>query len=306
MIAIDLGSNTIRFIEYDGVTWGKSYEKIVRAAEFLQATNQIGENALFRIVEAIDEAKRHLDFVNQEIVAVTTAALRMASNGEEMISRIHQQSGVLFTIIDGEHEAQLTLLAVKNRLNQINVNAERFILVDIGGGSTELIFCDKGETKAVSLPIGIVTMSEKAADKKMLGELLVDFEEHVRRFNGSLACNNPPSQLVLTSGTPTTIAAYRMGMNYSNYDPHKINGSVLTLRDCCQAYDELIGMDESTRASYVGVGRELLIATGILMVESLFKSMSLQEAIIIDDGLREGVALNYWVTGNCHQTVFDS
>ncbi|MDP3265642.1 MAG: phosphatase [Sulfuricurvum sp.] len=296
MIAIDLGSNTIRFIEYDGLRWGKSYEKIVRTAEQLQATNIIGENALVRILNAIDEAKQCLDFTNQDIVAVTTAALRMANNRVDIIAKIHQHSGILFTIIDGAREAQLTRLAVQNRLKQLHINFTNFVLADIGGGSTELISCDDAKVTSISLPIGIVTMSEKAANSTQLELLLASFEEKVRLFYSSLGEKEYETRLILTSGTPTTIAAYRMGMDYSNYNPDKINGSILTLSDCVQTYMELMTMDESMRAKYVGVGREQLIATGILMVESLLKSSDVQEAIIIDDGLREGVALDYWET----------
>lgn len=298
MIAIDLGSNTICFIEYDGVRWGKSYEKIVRTAQSLYASNRICEDALVRILDAIDEAKIRLDFSNNEVVAVTTAALRMASNGEEIIARIYDQCGIEFKIIDGEQEAQLTLTAVKNRLNELKINSASFILADIGGGSTELIACNHEKTHTVSLPIGIVTMSEKAVDAPMLHQLLDDFERKVSFFYKSLGSIADNLRLVLTSGTPTTIAAYRMGMNYSNYDPIKINGSTLTRSDCVQIYQEIMGMDESTRAVYVGVGREELIATGILMIESLFEGLNLEEAIIIDDGLREGVALDYFVNNS--------
>lgn len=294
MIAIDLGSNTIRFIEYDGFSWGKSYEKIVRAAEGLQATGMIGENALVRILEAIDEAKQYLDFSNHEVVAVTTAALRMANNGIDIISKIHASTGILFTIIDGAREAQLTLLAVQNRLRKLDIDSDSFVLSDIGGGSTELIHYDNDKVTSQSFPIGIVTMSEQASDTTQLRSLLAHFESQVALFYSSLGKNNENSRLILTSGTPTTIAAYRLGMNYANYDPEKINGSILTLNDCVLSYKELMDMDESTRASYVGVGREQLIATGILMVEYLFKGAMMKEAIIIDDGLREGVALDYW------------
>lgn len=296
MIAIDLGSNTVRFIEYDGIKWGRSYEKIVRTAQSLHATNRICEEALARILGAIDEAKTHLDFLNNEVVAVTTAALRMASNAEDIIARINEHCGIKFKIIDGEREAKLTLTAVKNRLNELQINSDRFILADIGGGSTELIACNYDKADTVSLPIGIVTMCEKAIDRPMLHQLLNDFEGKVSLFPGSLGSTVEHTRLVLTSGTPTTIAAYRMGMEYSSYDPIKINGSILTRADCVETYQELMQMDEPMRAMYVGVGREELIATGIMMVESLFKGLNLEEAIIVDDGLREGVALDYFIS----------
>lgn len=296
MIAIDLGSNTIRFIEYDGLTWGKSYEKVVRTAEGLHAANRIGENALARILGAIDEAKQCLDFSNHEVVAVTTAAMRMARNGAEIISKIQQATGILFTIIDGTREGELTLLAVQNRLRKLEIDSDSFVLSDIGGGSTELIYCNDEKVTSESFPIGIVTMSEKASNSTQLRLLLADFENKVRFFYASLGEREESPRLVLTSGTPTTIAAYRMGMNYANYDPRKINGSILTLSDCMLTYTQLMSMDESMRTRYVGVGREQVISTGILMVESLFKGLNIEEAIIVDDGLREGVALNYFIT----------
>jgi exopolyphosphatase / guanosine-5'-triphosphate,3'-diphosphate pyrophosphatase len=294
MIAIDLGSNTIRFIEYDGISWGKNYEKVVRAAEGLQATGMIGKNALVRIIAAIEEAKQCLDFSTHEVVAVTTAALRMASNGIDIISKIHSSTGILFTIIDGVREAQLTLLAVQNRLRKLHIDSNSFVLSDIGGGSTELVYCDYEKVTSESFSIGIVTMSEQASNITELRLLLADFENQVHLFYNSLGEKKDKARLVLTSGTPTTIAAYRMGMNYLNYDPHKVNGSILTLSDCKQTYTELMCMDESVRTHYVGVGREQVISTGILMVESLFIGANVQEALIIDDGLREGVALNYY------------
>lgn len=294
MIAIDLGSNTIRFIEHDGVRWGKSYEKIVRAAESLHATNMICDNAVSRICLAIEEAQSKLDFLEQDVVAVTTAALRMASNGVDVIAEIFKRTGVKFTIIDGTREAELTLLAVKNRLQQLKINSDQFCLADIGGGSSELIYYNHSKLDSISLPIGIVTMSEEAILTNNLQQLLSNFEDKIHVFHDSLGKDVQNFRLVLTSGTPTTIAAYRMGMNYTNYDANQINGSRLTLTDCQQTYLELMDMNESTRAMYVGVGREILIATGILMVESLFKSLNTDEAIIVDDGLREGVALDYW------------
>ena len=296
MIAIDLGSNTIRFIEYDGIKWGRSYEKVVRAAEGLQASNRIGENAIKRILAAINEAQQRLNFSNHEVVAVTTAAIRMASNGVEVISSIYLSTGILFTIIDGVREARLTLFAVQNRLKELNIIPDSFVLSDIGGGSTELIYYDDDKVVTKSFPIGIVTMSEQALNNTHLQELLDDFEKKVALFYASLEDKADNARLILTSGTPTTIAAYRMGMYYANYDPHKINGSILTVQDCILTHKELMSMDESTRACYVGVGREQVISTGILMIESLFKGLNIEEAIIVDDGLREGVALDYFHT----------
>lgn len=294
MIAIDLGSNTIRFIEYDGYVWGKSFEKVVRTAESLHKTSNISDNALNRILQAIDEAKTIMDFTAQPIVAYTTAAMRMAQNGAQVLEKIKEKSGISFRVIDGNKEGELTLLAVKNRLLSLNRGTENFILSDIGGGSTELIVVQGDHVEIISIPIGIVTMSEKAHNEDILTLLLEEFKEEMCRYIASLNRTLITGEFILTAGTPTTIAAYVSGMDYASYDATKINGSRLTLADCQRSYRELMNMDEHERSRYTGVGREMLIATGIRIVEALYEAFERSEAIIIDDGLREGIALEYF------------
>lgn len=289
MIAIDLGSNTIRFIEFDGVYWGKSFEKIVRTAENLHQTHCIGENAVRRIIDAINEAKQKLDFSAQTIIGYTTAAMRLAVNAEEVIAIIAESTGIVFKIINGEQEAILTLKAVRNRLGLLNIEPSNFLLADIGGGSTELTRYRDTEVETVSLNFGIVTLSEAGAEESLLEEKIRSFKIAVQE-----QITAQSTTLVLTAGTPTTIAAYLNGMNYHSYDPQKINGYHLSLSDCYKVYDALLKMDESNRAYYVGVGRESLIIAGILMVTAIYEALGCEEAIIIDDGLREGIALEYY------------
>lgn len=290
MIAIDLGSNTIRFIEYDGLNWGKSFEKIVKTAEDLHSTNIIGEKALHRIIDAITEAKTKLNFSNHDVIAYTTAAMRLASNSETIIKTIAENTGIVFTIIDSQQEANLTLNAVHYRLEALNIRPQIFVLADIGGGSTELIRCVGNDRYSVSLNMGIVTLSESAASITDLLEKMDMFKASIREAIHIA----DPFQLVLTAGTPTTIAAYLLGMDYESYDPYKINGYPLHLEDCYRVYDDLLRMDDATRVRYVGVGREKLIMAGILMVTSIYEVFGCDEAIIIDDSLREGIALEYY------------
>lgn len=286
MIAIDLGSNTIRFIEFDGKKWGKSFEKIVRTAESLHQTHRIGTPAIDRILDAIHEAKQKIDF-NQPILAYTTAAMRLASNSDDVLSAIEKHTGIVFEIIDGEQEALLTLDAVRYRLNILGNNSSAFVLADIGGGSTELTVYTQSQIKTVSLNFGIVTLAESR--EKNLEEKIRSFKEAIQN---QIGLNTLP--LVMSAGTPTTIAAYLNGMDYQSYDPQKINGYRLHLNDCYRVYEELLIMEEFERTRYVGVGRENLIIAGILMVTTIFEVLLCDEAMIIDDGLREGIALKYY------------
>jgi exopolyphosphatase/guanosine-5'-triphosphate,3'-diphosphate pyrophosphatase len=286
MIAIDLGSNTIRFIEFDGVYWGKSYEKIVRTAENLYQTHRIGENAVRRIIDAIGEAKLMLNFT-QPIRAYTTAAMRLADNSVEVLETIAKLTDILFEIIDGEKEAMLTLNAVRNRLDVLGIEPISFVLADIGGGSTELTQYSNDTIETVSLNYGIVTMSEEK--DLILNKKIQSFKSATKKY-----IHIQTTTLVLTAGTPTTIAAYLCGMDYATYDAERINGYQLRLSDCYRVYEELLGMNELERTRYVGVGRENLIIAGILMVTTVYEALGCEEAIIIDDGLREGIALEYY------------
>lgn len=290
MVAIDLGSNTIRFIEFDGERWGKSFEKIVRTAEGLYETGVIGEKAINRIIDAINEAGKQINLSEQGIVGYTTAAMRLAKNSAAVLQRIKEETGVSFVIIDAQKEAGLTLSAVRFRLSKLGITPSSFLLADIGGGSTELIRYENGKVQSESINMGIVTLSESSIGSGLLEEKIAQFKRKVRESISS----NIPEKLVLTAGTPTTIAAYLNGMDYQNYDPDKINGTLLDVKDCFRVYDELLAMDEATRTRYVGVGRENLIIAGILMVTAIYEASEHAEALIIDDGLREGIALEYF------------
>ena len=294
MIAIDLGSNTLRVIEYDGECWGKSFEKIVRTAEGLNQTNKIGIFALERILNGLDEAKKNIDFKGHVVVAITTAAMRIAENSEEILDEIRQKSGIKFSIIDGEEEARLTLMAVQNRLRAVNLSCDELLLVDIGGGSTEVVVVSNNKAASKSFPLGIVTLSERSQTKDIMNHELEFFRKNITLYIQSLALESSPKTLVLTAGTPTTIAAYLLGMDYQTYDANRINGSFLKRSDCIRVLDELLEMDETMRARYVGVGREQLIIVGIHIVEMMFDALGFNNAIVIDDGLREGVALEYF------------
>ena len=160
MIAIDLGSNTLRMVEYDGQTWGKTFEKIVRTAQGLDQSGMIQDSTVEWIITAIEEAKTLLDFEGQTIVAVTTAAMRMAHNSHDVREAFLQRTGINFRVISGEEEAKLTLMAVQHRLNALGITSPSWALVDIGGGSTEIIVVNGENSEAKSLPFGIVTMSE--------------------------------------------------------------------------------------------------------------------------------------------------
>jgi len=293
MIAIDLGSNTLRAVEFDCRTLEpvESFEKIVRTADGMHESGKIGEAAVERIVEASKEAKKILDF-SQPVAAVTTQALRKASNAEDVLERIRRECGIEFRVIDGDEEAQYTLLAVKKRLEKIGMESEKFVLADLGGGSTEILFFDSGRVESRSFDIGIVTVAQRYATVERIKQVLPSLTEDMRKYVESRRLEGfDPKLFVSTAGTPTTVAAMKLGMSYATYDAKRINGTVLHRDDLKIQMRRLLSLDEESRRELVGVGREDLIAAGILILERIYSILGFDESVVVDDGLREGVAI---------------
>jgi len=294
MIAIDLGSNSFRCIEYDCDTkiFGRSFERIVKTADKMHETGLISEGALQRVTEALKEADALLNFENHNVKAVTTQAMRMASNAQEILESIQEASGVLFKIINSDEEARLTLLAVEARLKALSIRSEHFVLIDVGGGSTEVIFYKNQKMVSQSFPIGIVTTAQVCDDGEVIEDYLDKKFQEVEHFvQQHYSSSGKPDIFVATAGTPTTMAAYLLGMNYKNYDVEKINGYKLSLAGTQKSLDGLMSLSEVQRSEIVGVGRESLILAGIVIVQKLYDTLGFSEAIVIDDGVREGVAI---------------
>jgi len=294
MIAIDLGSNTLRVLEYDCKTSKQIaiYEKVVKTADGLAEYGYINDGALARVLAAIKEVQEKIDFSSQPINAVTTEAIRRASNSTEILMRIKKETGVVFEIISGEEEARLTLLAVKNRLTKLHYASETFVLVDIGGGSTELIFHYGSQTISKSFPIGIVTIAQTYENldtiEKALPKEMVDMQMFCAEVYDT---KGKPSSFVATAGTPTTVAAMKLGFNYETYDAAKINGTSLQKEELDLYLKKLLSLPFEEREIAVGTGRSDLIAAGILIYKQLYTLLEFETCAVVDDGLREGVAL---------------
>ena len=295
MIAIDLGSNTIRMVEFDCekkiIT--NRFEKIVKTADNLVNTEVISDEAVERIIKAINEAKEKLVF--KDVSAKTTEALRKAKNSKEVLQKIEEQTGVKFEIISPEEEAYYTTIATESFIKQ-KYHYKTMFLVDIGGGSTELIIKNRKELLTESFQIGIVTVSQKY---KSIDALEYGIKQDVKPFADFIKFTKMsynPDIFVASSGTPTTIAALKIGLNYSTYDGDKVNGVELTVKDLDYWKEELLKMELKQREKLVGVGRGSLIVSGILIFIEIFKMSGFKKCIVCDLGVREGIAFDYCKT----------
>jgi len=297
VIAIDLGSNTIRAVKYDCATHTKldEFERIVKTADKLVKTQGITDDAIERIINALNDLKQRFHISeNEKIKAVATEALRSAQNKDYVLSKIKEATGIEFEIISPEAEANYTAIAVEKCLEKCDyVNHNHFLLVDIGGGSTEITLKNKENVLSESFKLGIVTLTQrhktpeaiKIAVKKRMKDIkgFLDFAFNTLR---------KPKLFVASSGTPTTIAALKLGMNYATYDAKKVNGTVLSVEDLDFWAEKLMKMEMKKREELVGVGRGDLIISGIYIFKEIFKAAKYRECVVCDDGLREGVAIS--------------
>ncbi len=294
VVAIDLGSNTCRAIEYDCATgrFGREYERIVKTADRMHETGCISDGAVERVIGALKAADELFDLQKTPYRAVTTAAMRMAENSGDVLERIEASTGVRFEIIDADREAFYSLTAVRARLGQLGTVSDSLCLIDIGGGSTEVIFYQNGKRVSESFPIGIVTIAQRCEHPDEVRRLVDRMLQPVRLFaDAYYAQEGRPRTFVTTAGTPTTIAAFLQGMTYDGYDAARINGFALAKSDCVRALRELLLLNEKMRAVYVGVGRETLIVAGVVIVEMFYDVLGYESSVVIDDGVREGTAI---------------
>ena len=289
-IGIDLGSNTLRVVKIDCNNLKKiaEFEQIVRTAEELESRGIIGNSSIERVIKALNEAKIKIDFNNAEIKAVTTQALRVAKNSKDVLKVIENKTKIKFEIIDAKMEAFYTLIAVKDRLKLLGIE-EDFILIDIGGGSTEITIYKENKFYTKSYPLGIVTVANSTNSLKEIESLIKSFEKDIHNFLSKFDLKD--SIFVSTAGTPTTIAALKHNLNYKTYNANIINGTTLDINELDYYLNTLMKMSREEREIAVGVGRDDLIVAGVLIFKFLYQVLDKRVSIIIDDGLREGLAI---------------
>jgi exopolyphosphatase/guanosine-5'-triphosphate,3'-diphosphate pyrophosphatase len=288
--SIDLGSNSFRVLKFD-CKLKKSlaeFDTTVGTADGLSQSGNISKEALSRIISAIKKSIEIIGYNPKEAVAVTTQALRIANNSKEILEEIRTQTGIDFKVIDGKREGELSLLSMQNALKREHLIGDDFVLVDIGGGSTELIIYQNGNSHIKSFAFGIVTLSQSLNQEKDL-EI---FRNEILDFVKTSQYDISKSIFVSTAGTPTIIAALKHGLDNVDYDKHIINGTTLTLKEVCDIQNKLQSISKDELITKVGTGREDFINTGMLIYRLFFKTLNKELSIVFDDGLREGVALD--------------
>ena len=305
--AIDLGSNNCRLLiarpSADGFSVIDGFSRIVRLGEGVHANGRLRDDAIERTVAALricagKMRRRSVDRAR----CVATEACRRARNGPGFLARVRRETGIALEVIEPEEEVRL---ALNGCLPLVEPWARHVVVLDVGGGSTELSWFRTGEAGAgrpdrwVSLPCGVVSLAETYGGGDVspatydamvghVGDLLRPFE---RRHAFARQLRAGGVQAIGTSGTVTTLAALHLGL--SRYDRARVDGTAVEMADLRAVIARLRAMtlEERARTGCIGRDRADLVLAGGAILEAVLEAWPVERLSVADRGLREGMLL---------------
>ncbi len=298
--ALDLGTNNCRLLiaeaEDDRLRVVRSFSRITRLGEGLAATGELAEPAMRRTLAALSACARLIrESGARRIRCVATEACRRARNGGRFVEMVERRTGIRLEILEPREEARLAMLGC---MPLVDRRAEQVLLLDIGGGSTELFWMNYREprrTGTCTLPVGVVTLSESWQGRDSEEAYRGMYAEVSRLLDGRSLPECLPNgssgslQMLGTSGTVTTLAALHLGLR--RYDRRQVDGIVLSARELGAAILRLRSLSHQERARHpcIGKGRSDLVIAGCAILEALYDRWPAQRVHVADRGVREGI-----------------
>ncbi len=326
--ALDLGTNSCRMLvaqprgnQFHVVD---SFSKSVQLGAGLEATGCLSRQSIHRTIQALRICRKKLQHHNvRRMRLVATEACRRAMNAGDFIAHVKRETGLGLEIIEPEEEARL---AVASCAPLVSARTEQLLVVDIGGGSTELVWIDLSRVPKVerpraimrlhtgfapregipfpaarvvdwiSVPLGVTTLQEQfndvGDDSARFALMSWFFEENLREFTpydyeGEHLREG--FQIIGTSGTVTTVAATHLGLR--RYDRNKVDGLRMTtdqIDAVIRSYLDL-GSEGRRRDPRIGRDRSVLIMSGSAILQALMRVWPTNELSVADRGLREGL-----------------
>jgi len=297
--AIDVGSNSIKLLvarTSDGETLDViAREKaMVRLGRETLQTGRLSEGAIEAGVDCIKRLARLAEAAGAErVVVAATCAVREASNGAELARRVRESTDLVLEVISGEEEARLITRAVRT---DFAPSADPLLVIDIGGGSTEVIVTGGAKTSlAESLELGAVRLTERFVTQDPMGKvaaaaLIAEVDARLSRV--ARAVNDLGFRTAVgTSGTIEALVAVAAAA-----DGRKGASSghrTLTRRSLRRVATQLVGADARERLLIPGVEKDRadILAAGALLLLRLLERFSVKELHYCDRSLREGLVL---------------
>ncbi|MBI1358989.1 MAG: Ppx/GppA family phosphatase [Alphaproteobacteria bacterium] len=314
--AVDLGTNNCRLLIAERTASGgfrvvDSYSQIVRLGEGLARTGQLSDAAMARAIEALGRCAEKVKRYNPAASRfVATQACRVASNGRAFLNQVHRLYGVRMETISPKEEAKYALLG---SLDLIDPSHDFALVIDIGGGSTELCWVDaKAAVERgvdgcarrppvlgwASFPIGVVTLSEGFEDRepgwydRMVAHVrdILAQNDAASRFGPLFAAGR--GQLIGNSGTVTSLAGVHLRLE--RYLRSAVDGVWLSREGAEEARQRLHDLTPQQRAlePCIGPQRADLVLSGCAILDAVWSLWPADRLRVGDRGLREGILLS--------------
>lgn len=312
--AIDLGTNNCRLLVARSVKGGfrviDSFSKVVRLGEGLARSGLLAQANMDAAVEAIGICAEKMKKKSvSRWRCIATQACREAENGDEFLARVKTETGLRFETISPRIEARLSVMGC---MDIVDPKKQVALVVDIGGGSTEMSWVDIRRIGAaesridrppisawVSLPIGVVNLSEIFPEEGDIAVRYSAMKEHVRglieksgsqnRFGNVFKAGR--GHIIGTSGTITSLTGAHMNLPY--YQRGKVDGKWVKAADLVATARRMGAMDFEARSQVpcIGEDRAGMLVAGCAIFDVIYELWPCERVRVADRGLREGMLM---------------
>ena len=294
--AIDCGTNSIRLLIAD-ITGG-NFKEVVRTMEIVRLGQGVDQNksfhpdAIARTLAAVEKFAQLIASKGVEKIRFcATSATRDASNRELFTNGVKKILGTEVEVIPGEEEAALSFIGATKELSK---NDGPFLVVDIGGGSTEFVFGSEKVDFARSVNIGCVRMSERHLSLQpptieQIAEAIIDIDLAITQAAKVVPISQAKS-LVAVAGTATTVAA--AALKLAEYDRYLIHLSRISAPSVHQvaAMFQSMNKDQIAALGYMHPGRVDVITAGALVLSRIMAATGASEFIASESDILDGIA----------------
>lgn len=307
--AIDSGTNSVRLLVADvpdsqTLTEVERRMEIVRLGEGVDRTGRLAPEALERTFAAMRGYREIIDRHGASAVrVVATSATRDAANRQEFVDGVREIFGVEPEVVTGAEEAELSFVGATRGLLRLSPETmlpegplPPFLVVDIGGGSTEFVLGSEHVTGALSVDIGCVRLTERhlrdAGDPPSVPALeavVADIEAALDRVSAAVPVGEAHT-LVGLAGSVTTVAA--IALDLPAYDPERIHHAVISAEQVHEVTRRLLSMThgERERMPVMHPGRVDVIGAGALILDRIVRRYTFTQVVVSEHDILDGIA----------------
>ena len=293
LASIDLGSNSTRLliaeVNDQGLNVLTRMHIVTKMSEKIEQTGVISTEAFKRVNSALRNFKKLLiENDVDDVFIVGTAALRDAKNSEEIIENIKRKYDFEVEVLSGHEEGITTSVGVLHFMQ----NTENFLIIDIGGRSTEFIYEFENKIISKSLNLGVVTLSEKYFSNLPIGEELIDEAKLKIETELSQLDIKDKKNVIGVSGTALSLASIFLDQqNFNEEELHEIKIDIDNIQEINKRILKMTEAEIITKFRGIDPKRASTITSGIFLLEIILSHYSNSPIIISKNDILEGLIL---------------